>query len=56
MSDIEAEEQKIIRLVQPINEKIDKLKIEEAFLFKQLKEKYPKMTQDEIIKEIHSHL
>ena len=56
MTEIEEEEQKIIRLVQPINEKIDKLKVEEATLFKQLKEKYPNMSQDDIIKEIHSYL
>ena len=56
MSDIEAEEQKITRLVQPINDEISKLKVEEATLFKQIKEKYPEMAEEEIIKEIHSYL
>ena len=56
MTEIEEEEQKIIRLVQPINEKIDKLKVEEATLFKQLKEKYPNMTDEEIIYEVQSNL
>ena len=55
-TEIEAEEQKLLRLVKPINEKIDKLKIEETILFKQLLEKYPSMTEKEIIQEIHSYL
>lgn len=56
ITEIEAEEQKLLRLVKPINEKIDKLKIEETILFKQLLEKYPSMTEKEIIQEIHSYL
>jgi hypothetical protein len=53
---IEAEEQKILRLVSPVNDSIEKLRVEEAFLFNQLKEKYPKLSEKEIIEEINSYL
>jgi len=56
MNEIEAEEQKLIRLITPINDRIDKLRDEEKYLFKQIVEKYPLMTEDEIKKEIQSHL
>ena len=56
MNEIEAEEQKLIRLITPINDRIDKLRDEEKYLYNQIKEKYPLMTEDEIKKEIQSHL
>ena len=56
MNEIEAEEQKLIRLINPINDRIDKLRDEEKYLYNQIKEKYPLMTEDEIKKEIQSHL
>ena len=55
-NEIEAEEQKLLRLVTPINEKIEKLKIEENFLFNEIRKKYPKMKDNEIIDEIQSNL
>ena len=56
MNEIEAKEQNLIRLITPINDRIDKLRDEEKYLYNQLKEKYPLMTEDEIKKEIQSHL
>ena len=56
MNEIETEEQKLIRLITPINDRIDKLRDEEKYLFTQIKEKYTSMTEDEIRKEIQSHL
>ena len=56
MNEIEAEEKKLIRLITPINDRIDKLRDEEKYLYNQIKEKYPLMTEDEIKKEIQSHL
>lgn len=56
MTEIEDEEQKLIRLVQPINDKIEKLRVEENYLFQKLKEKYTSMSEDEIRKEIQSSL
>ena len=56
ISEIEDEEQKLIRLIKPINDRIDRLKKDEEILFNQLKEKYPNLSLQEIIQEIHSHL
>lgn len=56
LTEIETEEQKIIHLIKPINDRIEKLREEENYLYKQIKEKYPNLTDEEIIKEIHSHL
>jgi chromosome segregation ATPase len=56
LSEVQDEEQKLVRLVKPINDEIDKLRVDEENLFKQIKDKYPNMTEQEIVKEIHSHL
>ena len=56
ISEIEDEEQKLIRLIKPINDRMDRLKKDEEILFNQLKEKYPNLSLQEIIQEIHSHL
>jgi len=56
LNEIEAEEQKLIRLVKPINDKIDRLKVDEANLFKQIKDKYPNLSENEIIHEIQSKI
>jgi len=52
MEEIESEEQKLIRLVKPINDRIDKLREEENILYKKIREKYPLLSDDEIKKEI----
>lgn len=56
INEVEEEEQKIISLVKPINEKLEKLRKEEEILFKMLKQKYPKIKEDALIKEIQSKL
>jgi chromosome segregation ATPase len=56
LNEIETEEQKIIHLIRPINDRIEKLREEENYLYGQIKEKYPKLSDEEIIKEIHSYL
>ncbi len=56
MSEIESEEQKLIRSIKPINDKIERLKKDEEILFNQIKEKYPNLSSQEIVQEIHSHL
>ena len=56
VTEIENEEQKILKLIKPINDRIEKLREEENFLFSQIKEKYPNMTDEEIIYEVQSNL
>lgn len=56
MEEIESEEQKLLNLVKPINDRIDRLREEENILYKKIKEKYPSLTDDEIKKEISIYL
>lgn len=56
MNEVEEEEQKLIRLITPINDRIDKLRDEEKYLYNQIKEKYPLMSETDIKKEVQSHL
>jgi chromosome segregation ATPase len=56
IQEIEDEEKNINRKVDIINKKIDKLKNEEIILYKTIKDRYPKMTDDEIKKEIYSFI
>lgn len=56
LNEIETEEQKIIHLIKPINDRIEKLREEENYLYNQIKEKYTNLTDEQIIKEIHSYL
>jgi hypothetical protein len=53
---IEEEEKKLQRKVEKINKELEKLKEEEEVLYKTIKERYPDLTDKEIIKEIHQHL
>jgi chromosome segregation ATPase len=56
MKEIEMEEQKIIGTIKPINDKLEKLKKEEELLYKELSEKYPNLSQKDMIEEIHLYL
>ena len=56
LEEIDLEEKKISNLVKPINDKIDKLREEENILYKELKEKYPGKTDEQLKTELHSQL
>ena len=56
MEEIESEEQKLLNLVKPINDRIDRLREEENILYKKIKTKYPSLSDDEIKKEISIYL
>ena len=56
IQEIEDEEKNINKIVDIINKKIDKLKNDELVLYNTIKDRYPKMTDDEIKKEIHSFI
>jgi hypothetical protein len=56
MEEIESEEQKLLNLVKPINDRIDRLREEENILYKKIKEKYPSLSDEEIKKEISIYL
>jgi chromosome segregation ATPase len=56
LNSIEDEEKKLHKKVEGINKELEKLKAEEQILYKTIKERYPEMTDQQIIKEIHQHL
>lgn len=56
LDEIQQREKSMSKKIDGINEDIEKLKLEEAELFNLIKKKYPKLTNQDIIKEIHSRL
>lgn len=56
IGNIELEEQKLTKLVKPINDRIEKLREEENILYNTLKKKYPNLTDEDLKTEIYSHL
>ncbi len=53
---IEDEEQKLLKKVESINKDILKLQKEEEILYKTIKQRYPTLSDDEIRRQIQSHL
>jgi uncharacterized protein YoxC len=56
LSEVEKEGERLEKLIDPLNEQIEKLRIEENELYRLIKEKHPKITDKEIIEEIHTKL
>jgi hypothetical protein len=56
ITSIENEEQKILKKVESINVEIDKLQKEEEVLYKTIKKRYPKLSDEQIKEEIQSYL
>ena len=53
---IEDEERKLAEKVESVNLKLEKLRSDEVILYNTIKERYPNLTDEQITKEIHSHL
>lgn len=53
---IEVEERKLSDKVEKLNLQLEKLNRDETILYETIKKRYPKLTDDEIVKEIHQHL
>lgn len=56
IQEIEDEEKKLAKKVEKINLRLEKLKQDEKSLYDSIKKKYPKLTDQEIINQIHPHL
>lgn len=56
MEDVELQEKKLHKRISKINEELERLRKEEEFLYKTIKERYPDLSDSEIIDEIHKHL
>lgn len=53
---IEIEEKKLTEKVKKLNLQLEKLSQDEKVLYKTIQSRYPELTEDEIVKEIKSHL
>lgn len=56
MESIETEERKLAEKVEHLNKELEQLNKDENILYETIKYRYPDLTDEEIIKEIHSHL
>ena len=56
LTEVEKEGDRLEKLIDPLNVEIEKLRLEENELYRIIKEKYPKITDQEIISEIHNEL
>lgn len=56
LSNLEKELNAITSKINPISNRISKMKKEEEQLFNQIKEKYPAILDEDIVKEIQSYL
>lgn len=56
LDEIEQETEKLNKKIDPINKKIEKLREEELKLYKLIKERYPNLTDEQIIRQIHENI
>jgi chromosome segregation ATPase len=56
IQDIEDEEKKLAEKVESVNLRLEKLRSDEVILYNTIKQRYPNLTDEQITKEIHSHL
>jgi hypothetical protein len=56
IDDIEFEEKKLQKKVENINIELEKLSKEEEVLYDTIRSRYPELTDNQIIKEIHKNL
>ncbi len=56
IEEIETEERKLKEKVEKINLEMEKLRKDEEILYDTIKTRYPSLTDEQIIKEVHSHL
>lgn len=56
IEEIEVAEKRIQTKINKINKELEQLNKDEQILYQTIKERYPDLTDEEIIKEIHSNL
>ncbi len=56
IEEIELEEKKLHKKISKINEEMEKLSKDEEILYQTIKERYPQLTEKQIIEEIHKML
>lgn len=56
LEDIEMEGSKLVKIYKPVNDKLEELKLQEENLYRIIKETYPNLTDDDIVKEFEPHI
>lgn len=56
LKDVESEGERLEKLVDPMNQEMEKLSKEEHELYRQIKEKHVDLTDDEIVKSVQDRL
>lgn len=56
LSEVEKEGERLEKIIDPLNQQIENLRVEENELYRLIKEKHPKITDKQIIQEIHDEL
>jgi seryl-tRNA synthetase len=56
LTEVEKEGERLEKIIDPLNEQIEKLRVEENELYRIIKEKHPKITDKEIIDQIHKEI
>lgn len=56
LNEVEEDGASLENLVNPLNNQIEKLALEEQELYRQIKEKHYNLSDDEIVKEVHDRL
>lgn len=56
IAEVEKEGERLEKIIDPLNEQIEKLRSEENELYRLIKEKHPKITDKQIVEEIHKEL
>ena len=56
LSEVEREGERLEKLIDPLNDQIEKLRVEENELYRLIKEKYPKISDQEIVGQIQEEI
>lgn len=56
LSDVEKEGERLEKMIDPLNDQIEKLRVEENELYRLIKEKYPKISDQDIVRQIQEEI
>ena len=56
LSEVEKEGERLEKMIDPLNDQIEKLRIEENELYRLIKEKYPKISDQDIVRQIQEEI
>lgn len=56
LSDVEKEGERLEKMIDPLNDQIEKLRVEENELYRLIKEKHPKISDQDIVRQIQEEI